>query len=60
MKLIRFTFFNNVNKPIIEEYDFDDNATEKEIEHEFNDWYKNEIDRAGISGYWEEVENDRI
>ena len=30
-------------------------ATEEEIEKEFNDWYENELDRAGISGDWGEV-----
>ena len=55
MKYIKFTFQNGFHEPIIETFPFDDDATEEEIEYEFNDWYGNELDRAGISGNWGEV-----
>ena len=55
MKNIKFTFRNGFHEPIIETFPFDDDATEEEIEYEFNDWYENELDRAGITSHWEEV-----
>ena len=55
MKNIKFTFRNGFQEPIIETFPFDDDATEEEIEYEFNDWYENELDRAGITSHWEEA-----
>lgn len=55
MKFIKFIFRNGFREPVTETFPFNDDATEGEIEKEFNDWYENELDRAGISGDWGEV-----
>ena len=56
MKKVKFEFNNSFETPIIEVFEFEENATETEIEKVFEEWYFNELDRAGIEGYFEEVE----
>ena len=55
MKIIKFIFRNGFQEPVTETFLFNNDATEEEIEKEFNDWYENELDRAGISGDWGDV-----
>lgn len=56
MKKIKFGFRNSFNPKVVETFEFEDDATEEEIEKEFKEWYFNELDIAGIEGSYEEVE----
>lgn len=56
MKKIKFEFSNAFENPVTEIFEFEDDATEAEIEKEFDEWFYNELDRAGIEGYYEETE----
>ena len=56
MKKVKFEFSNSFETPITEVFEFEENATEAEIEKVFEEWYFNELDRAGIEGYYEEIE----
>ena len=47
-------YFTKYGQPEIKEtFFFLDNATEQEIEQEFEQWWFNELDRAGIEGHYE-------
>lgn len=56
MKKVKFEFSDSYQIPVTEVFEFEDDETEVEIEKEFNEWFFNEIDRAGIEGHFEEVE----
>lgn len=56
MKKVRFEFNNSFETPITEVFEFEEGATETEIEKVFEEWYFNELDRAGIEGCYEEIE----
>lgn len=56
MKKVKFEFSNAFENPVTEIFEFEDDATEAEIEKEFDEWFYNELDRAGIEGYYEETE----
>ena len=58
MKKIKFEFNNGYGVPVTEVFEFEDGATEQEINKEFDEWFFNEIDRAGIEGHYEEIEGD--
>ena len=55
MKKVKFEFSNSYQIPVTEVFEFEDKVTEAEIEKEFDEWFFNELDRAGIEGYFEEV-----
>lgn len=47
-------YFTKYGQPEIKEtFFFLDNATEQEIEREFEQWWYNELDRTGIEGHYE-------
>lgn len=50
MKKVKFEFNNSFETPIIEVFEFEEDATEAEIEKVFEEWYFNELDRAGTEG----------
>lgn len=56
MKKVKFEFSNSFETPVKEVFEFEDDTTPAEIEKEFEEWFFNELDRAGIDGYFEEVE----
>ena len=56
MKKIKFEFFNNSQQPVTEIFEFDEAMPEVMIRRYFDEWFFNELDRAGIEGYYEEVE----
>lgn len=58
MKKVRFEFDNGFDIPIVEVFEFENDATEQEINEEFKCWFFNELDIAGIGGYYEEVKNE--
>ena len=55
MKKVKFKFSDSYQIPVTEVFEFEDKVTEAEIEKEFDEWFFNELDRAGIEGYFEEV-----
>ncbi|ABF22599.1 unknown [Lactococcus phage Q54] len=55
MKKVIFGFNNSFNIPVLEVFEFEDDATEQEINKEFEKWLFNELDISGIGGYYEEV-----
>ena len=56
MKKVKFEFSNSFEAPVTEVFEFEDEATESEIEKEFREWFFNELDIAGIGGNFEEIE----
>ncbi len=58
MKKVRFEFDNGFDIPIVEVFEFENDATEQEINKEFEYWFFNELDTAGIGGHYEEVKNE--
>ncbi len=56
MKKVKFEFSDSYQIPVTEVFEFEDEATEAEIEKEFDEWFFNELDRAGIGGHFEEIE----
>lgn len=55
MRKVKFEFSESFTIPVTEVFEFEDDITEHEIEKEFREWFFNELDRAGIEGYFEEV-----
>lgn len=55
MKKVKFEFDNAFSIPVIEIFEFEDDTKEFEIVKYFDDWFNNELDRAGINGHFEEV-----
>lgn len=56
MKKVKFEFSDSYQMPVTEVFEFEDDVAAAEIEKEFNEWFFNELDRAGIEGYFEEIE----
>lgn len=56
MKKVKFEFNNSFQIPVTEVFEFEDDTTIQEIEKEFEEWYFNELDRAGIEGHYEEID----
>lgn len=56
MKKIKFEFINNQKEPITEVFEFDEATPEVIINSFFREWFFNELDRAGIEGYLEEID----
>ena len=56
MKKVKFEFSDGYQIPVTEVFEFEDEATEEEIEKEFREWFCNELDIAGIGGNFEEIE----
>lgn len=56
MKKIKFEFINNQQEPITEVFEFDKVTPQVIINDTFKEWFFNELDRAGIEGYYEEID----
>lgn len=56
MRKIKFEFDNAFSTPVTEIFEFEDDTKETEIIKYFEDWFFNELDRAGICSFFEEVE----
>lgn len=56
MKKVKFEFDNAFNTQVTEIFEFEDDTKEFEIVKYFDDWFNNELDRAGIDGHLEYVE----
>lgn len=53
---IKFYFRQAFQPAVTEIFEFEKGTTTEEIDEVYNEWYYNEINRAGIERFYEEIE----